>query len=35
MTLSWSPPIRLNPINYKVCNVSTTRVFWDLLLFVM
>jgi netrin-G3 ligand len=19
MTLSWSPPIRLNPINYKVC----------------
>jgi netrin-G3 ligand len=23
MTLSWSPPIRLNPINYKVCVVCS------------
>ena len=25
MTLSWSPPIRLNPINYKVCVKCSVR----------
>lgn len=34
MTLSWSPPIRLNPINYKVCYVSITRFSEILLYFV-
>lgn len=26
MTLSWSPPIRLNPINYKVCVKCCVRL---------